>query len=75
MKTLFTIAFIALFGYAAYVHAETKQDTKDKAQCSKEGDAAVAATKLNHPLDATKVKQDAINSCMRSLAAKRAQKK
>lgn len=57
-------SFLAPFVFAA----ESKRD-KDARGCRKEGDAAVAAAKLKHPLDATKVKRDAFNKCMSARTA------
>lgn len=60
---IIALSFIALSAFAA--EPESKHD-KDLRECGKEGDAAVATAKLKHPLDATKVKQDAKNKCLRS---------
>lgn len=72
MKTIFFGAFIALFAYSAYVKADALQD-KIRAECEKQGEAAgnqaVAEAKLQHPGDASIVKQRAkvnkINECLR----------
>ena len=55
------LAFVALSAFAA----ESKHD-KDVRECGEKGNTAVAAAKLKHPLDATKVKTDAENKCLRS---------
>lgn len=70
MKLALTALVVAILFAASASHAkaaEPKQG-KDVAACDKEGDAAVAKAKLKHPLDATKVKQDAFNACMASRA-------
>jgi hypothetical protein len=59
--TILLLAFIALSAFAA----ESKHD-KDVRECREAGDAAIATAKLKHPLDATKVKTDAENKCLRS---------